>query len=219
MVLASGKGRTKGKLAAVIPCAGWLVAGCLGLLMAPGAGAAPVLFTTELSGPNEEPPNTSPGTGSSLVTFDLQTHTLRVEATFEGLLGETTVAHIHSPTALPRSGTAGVATEVPTFSGFPVGVTEGAFDQQFNTTELSTYNPTFVSANGGTAAGAEAALFAGLLEGKAYLNIHTDQFPAGEIRGFYQLVPLPGAIGLLAPGLGGLALLASKRRRLRAAEA
>jgi hypothetical protein len=41
-----------------------------------------------------------------------------------------------------------------------------------------------VTANGGTTAGAEAALLAGLEAGQAYLNIHTTMFPGGEIRGF-----------------------------------
>ena len=48
-------------------------------------------------------------------------------------------------------------------------------DQTFDTLSNSTYNAPFVTANGGTAAGAEAALFAGLAAGTAYLNIHTTQ--------------------------------------------
>jgi hypothetical protein len=52
--------------------------------------------------------------------------------------------------------------------------------------DLSSYNPAFVSANGGTAASAEAALFAGIMAGHAYLNIHTTTFPGGEIEGFLE---------------------------------
>jgi hypothetical protein len=51
-------------------------------------------------------------------------------------------------------------------------------------TSAASYNPAFVTANGGTTAGAEAALLAGLEAGQAYLNIHTTMFPGGEIRGF-----------------------------------
>jgi hypothetical protein len=55
-------------------------------------------------------------------------------------------------------------------------------------TQTSSYNPAFVTANGGTAARAEAALFQAIADGKAYLNLHTSMFAAGEIRGF--LVPV-----------------------------
>jgi hypothetical protein len=36
--------------------------------------------------------------------------------------------------------------------------------------------------------------------GKAYLNIHTRAFPGGEIRGFFNQVPEPGTLALLALG-------------------
>jgi len=51
-------------------------------------------------------------------------------------------------------------------------------------TQASSWNPAFVTANGGTVGGAEAALAAGLNAGHAYLNIHTTMFPGGEISGF-----------------------------------
>ena len=53
-------------------------------------------------------------------------------------------------------------------------------------TLASSYNPAFVTAHGGTVAGAEADLLAGLKAGQAYLNIHSSTFPGGEIRGFLR---------------------------------
>jgi hypothetical protein len=51
-------------------------------------------------------------------------------------------------------------------------------------TQASSWNAPFIAANGGTPAGAEAALAAGAAAGQAYFNIHTTNFPSGEIRGF-----------------------------------
>jgi hypothetical protein len=54
---------------------------------------------------------------------------------------------------------------------------------------------------------------AALLNGETYLNIHTSNFPTGEIRGFLAPVPLPAALPLFATGLGALALLGWRRKR------
>ena len=104
--------------------------------------------------------------------------------TFADLLGTTTASHIHAATAVPGTGTAGVATTVPTFTDFPLGVTSGSYDHTFDLTLPSSWNPSFISANGGTPAGAEAALASALAAGESYLNIHTTLVPGGEIRGF-----------------------------------
>jgi hypothetical protein len=159
----------------------------------------------------ENPPTGSPGTGSATVTIDLAADTMRVEAFFQGLLSTTTAAHIHCCVAPP--GNVGVATTTPSFVGFPLGVMAGSFDQTYDTNSASTFNPLFIMANGGTAASAEAVLFAGLLAGRAYFNIHTSQFGGGEIRGFLQQTPIPGALPLFATGLGALGLLMWRRKR------
>ena len=168
------------------------------------------VYTAVLSGPAEAPPNASPGAGFTVVEIDTTAHTLRVQTTFSGLLGTTTASHIHSATATPGVGNVGVATQLPSFSGFPLGVSSGTHDATFDTTLASTWNPAFITANGGTPLGAEASLAAGLAAGRAYLNIHTNLFPGGEIRGFLQPVPEPTGFVLAAVGVGCLLLARRK---------
>lgn len=169
-------------------------------------------YTAILDGPSEFPPNASPGTGFAQVNYDNVAHTLFVDVTFSGLVGTTTASHIHSATAVPGTGPAGVATTTPTFTGFPTGVTSGAYINTLDLTLATSWNPSYITANGGTTAGAEAALAAGLAAGEAYLNIHTTVFPGGEIRGFLELVPEPSSVGLLALGGGALAWGARRRK-------
>jgi hypothetical protein len=166
-----------------------------------------------LSGPNEFPPNASPGTGFTQVDFDTTLHTMRVQVTFSGLTGTTSAAHIHSPIPDPPANPlAGVATQLPSFTGFPLGVTAGVMDQTFDLTLASSWNPTYITNNGGTPASAETAFLSQVAAGKAYLNIHTSTFGGGEIRGFLTPVPEPTAVALLAAGAVGLIL---GRRALR----
>jgi CHRD domain len=142
------------------------------------------IFTAALNGSNQSPPVASPGTGTATVTWNTITNEMTVNVTFSGLTTPTIAAHIHCCVTPP--GNAGVATTVPTFPGFPLGVTAGTYSRTFDMTDPASYNPAFVTANGGTATSAEAALLAGLQAGQAYLNIHTTNFPGGEIRGFLQ---------------------------------
>jgi hypothetical protein len=170
-------------------------------------------LTTTLTGAQEVPPNASPGIGSALVTLDTVTNLLTINVSFSGLLSPTAASHIHCCT--PPGANAMVATAVPTFPGFPLGVTTGTYLQTFDLTLASTYNPAFITAHGGTVAEAQAAFIAGLVSGQTYLNIHTDQFPGGEIRGQLQAVPEPASLLLLGTGIVGAAGVLRKRRKSR----
>jgi hypothetical protein len=176
------------------------------------ASAGTIIYTGFLSGPNEVPPNASPGIGFALVTIDTVLNTMEVNVSFSGLVAGTTASHIHCCTAVPGTGTAGVATTTPTFAGFPLGVTSGTYDMVMDLTLASSYNPAFVTATG-SVANAEAVLLAGLAADDAYLNIHSTSFPGGEIRTFLVATPEPGTFLL---GAGSLLALAAWKRRKRA---
>ena len=192
---------------------------------APPARATVHKYDADLSGPNESPANSSPGTGHTTVDFDDVANTLHVHVTFSGLspltsggaASGTTASHIHAPTANPGVLTAGVATTTPTFAGFPLGVLSGVYDNTLDLTAASSYNPAFVTlafpnGGGGSLPTAESVLTGALASGKAYLNIHTTAFPSGEIRGFLlPAVPEPSTVVLLGIGAAGIGFVARRR--------
>jgi hypothetical protein len=164
------------------------------------AASAGVITYSAVLGNFESPPTGSPGTGFASVTVDSVLNTMLVNVTFSGLTSGDTASHIHC--CITQGGNAGVATTTPTFTGFPSGVTSGTYSHLFDLTLASSYNPAFVTAEGGTVAGAEAALLAGLAANQTYLNIHTTNNPGGEIRGFLA-APEPGTCLLAGVVLAG----------------
>jgi hypothetical protein len=181
-----------------------------GLVSLYSLAQASVFYIANLDGPSEAPPNASPGTGSATLTYDSVAHTMDLAFTFSGLLGTTTASHIHAATTVPGTGTAGVATTTPFFAGFPIGVTSGSYSRTFDLTLASSWNPAFVTAHGGSPAGAETFFATALADGKAYLNIHTTVVPGGEIRGFFAV---PEPVSTTALAAGGLGVFAFLRRR------
>src|SRR6266853_7022210 len=120
------------------------------MLPVPAAYAIPVTFVGNLAGANEVPPIASLGTGLATVVLDPTAQTIQVNATFSGLTSNDVAAHIHC--CAPLGTNAGVATTVPAFPGFPLGVTSGTYSNTFDLTQASFYNPPFVTLEGGTIA-------------------------------------------------------------------
>jgi hypothetical protein len=112
------------------------------------------IYEAVLSGSQEVPPATTPGTGNAELMLNTNTNTLKWKVTYSGLTGAATGAHIHGPA--PVGANAGIV--VP-FSG-----------------NLNAQPITGEAQITAEQAGALAA-------GQWYVNIHTAQFPGGEIRG------------------------------------
>lgn len=146
-----------------------------------------ITWDVTINDAQQVPPHGSPGTGQAHLILDDVAMTLDLNMTFTGLLAPTTNAHIHC-CATPGANAGVIIPFVP--EGFPLGVTSGSFAHLF------TLDSTQVG---------------DLLSGMSYINIHTELFPGGEIRG--NIVPEPATVGLFSAGLAGLLLLG--RRRLK----
>jgi hypothetical protein len=174
------------------------LAGAAALAFGGVAQAATLIYSTQMNGANEVPATGSPATGFTLVTIDSVANSMNVQVTFSGLTGgPAAAAHIHCCT--PVGTNTGVAVG---FTGFPAA-TSGSYNNTFDLTNSAIYTSGFLTASGGTAAGAEAALLAGLAAHQAYSNIHNATFPGGEIRGFLRAgIPEPASWARMIAGFG-----------------
>lgn len=154
------------------------------------------------------PPNGSIGNGYAFMS--LTGNMLSIHIEFSGLTGLTTASHIHC--CAGPGVNAAVATQTPSFIGFPLGVTSGTFDNIYDLTLSTSYRAGFITDNGGTTASAMAVLINGMNTGNAYVNIHTQSAPGGEIRGQIVATPEPSTVVLLTAGLVGV-MVAARRRR------
>lgn len=177
---------------------------CTSLLSIAPASAA--IYEGIMLGSNENPQNTSTATGftSVMISGDLMT----VDVTWSGLTGGLPgAAHIHC--CIDPGTNVGVAVGFPEFPSLLAGTYTRTFDLLDETIYTAGFRNNF---GGGTAAGAKAALIAGLDAGRAYSNIHNMQFGGGEIRANLAAIPEPSTAIL---GGAGLCLVLGYIRRKR----
>jgi hypothetical protein len=112
------------------------------------------IYETTLSGAEEVPANTSAARGTAEVQLNANTNMLSWKVTYSGLSGPATGGHIHGPATAGQN--AGVL--VPFTGNLNAQPVQG----QMQITP---------------------AIAGHLASGHLYVNIHTAQFPGGEIRG------------------------------------
>lgn len=156
----------------------------IGMLAVPASAATVNLFAS-IDGNQEVPPTGSPATGTGVMSHDTITNLLNWTITYSGFVNTPTVSHFHGPA--PVGTNAGVQVDIVANSGGSIA------------------SPMIGSATITDAQ--EADLLAGLW----YINIHSNVFPGGEIRGQVQVVPIPAAVWLFGSGLLGLIGIARKK--------
>jgi hypothetical protein len=139
-------------------------------------------FDDPLDGLQETPPNSSPATGRAMGTYNDETNVLHIMVHASGFVGNITAGHIHRA----ATGSAGPIVFFLTNTG---GSSMWMSDNTFNLTEAQETD---------------------LMNGLYYVNLHTNVFPGGEIRGQLHLVPEPASLLALA---GGLGVLLRRRRK------
>ncbi len=167
-----------------------------------GAAAHETTFDFFLSGDQEVPPNNSPAVGAAEVVYNDEDQTFSIDIMVFGIelddlfnVGpNSTPVHIHNA---PSGANGPIVIDLgflATFEEDGLGIRLQITDAPFGGQQGNVFSDPNDN---------EDALFAGEL----YVNIHTNEFNGGELRG--QIVPAPA--GVLA--LGGLGLFASRRRR------
>lgn len=174
------------------------------LIQAVSAHAAVVTFNANLLGSNEAPAVSTSGSGIGSFAFDTVAQNITFNLSYTALSSTANMAHIHF-------GAVGVSGPVILpFSPAPTG-TSGTLSGVLTSANLIN------QATSGIVTFAD--IYNAALAGNLYANLHTVNFPNGEIRG--QLtqaaaaVPEPTTGLLLGAGLLAIPFLVRRRQQAR----
>lgn len=177
-----------------------LLAASLSLPVA--ANAATQVYSFNLDGLQEVPPNASPAAGSAQFTVDDTLDTITFVLTAFNLQGTFAAAHIHGPAM------AGVNAGVV----FSLTGANADYAGQVMAGPFAIPN-SYMLYGANKAAGPSLADLINAQPWMYYVNLHTSAFPGGEIRGQMAPVPEASTYAMMLGGLGLVGFMAARRRR------
>jgi hypothetical protein len=196
------------------------LAACAAALCAAAAQAEVLEFTAHLTTSQEVPPTGTDAHGLALLFYDdqgtasLLDDTMSLTLSVFDLSGPATGMHIHGAAAPGQNAPVRVDLSLSPFVHFNSGGTlllggDAVPVPMVPETPPSATNP-----------GYPAMSFLDMLNGGlAYVNVHTPNFPAGEVRGQFlsvtSPVPEPGSYALMLAGIGALLLWHARGRSRR----
>jgi hypothetical protein len=121
-----------------------------------------VLFgTSQLTGDSETPPVETNASGLSAFRLNRMQKTLEIEIAYFGILSRTTGAHIHGPATEQESAGIIFDLEISQNVSEEMIARTWNYGEEENSDEIEDW----------------------LISGLTYINVHSEEFPPGEIRG------------------------------------